>query len=270
MIETLMTSTTNNEGSTGSLRIRKLSAFAASALMACGMLSGFGSSDAAAEPQKQMHVLELFTSQGCSSCPPADELLKDLAKRDDVIALSFPVSYWDYLGWKDTLAKEEYNKRQKVYAKKRGDREIYTPQLIVNGMTHVVGSRPEAIDAAMKLTTEKLKNAHVPVTVEVADGKATVTAGSAPEGSARRDGLLSVICFSKSVEVEIGRGENTGREVTYTNVAREIIPAGKWRGSNVQYTVDLPPSRFYDGVAALLQENESAAMLGASAVALPR
>jgi hypothetical protein len=82
--------------------------------------------------------------------------------------------------------------------------------------------------------------------------------------------MLSVICFSKSVKVEIGRGENTGREVTYTNVAREIIPAGKWRGENVQYTVDLPASRFYDGVAALLQENESAAMLGASTVALRR
>jgi hypothetical protein len=253
-----------------SLRIQKLSAITACALAACGLLTGVGSSSASAEPQKQMHVLELFTSQGCSSCPPADAVLKDLAKRDDVLALSLPVSYWDYLGWKDTLAKDEFNKRQKTYAKKRGDREIYTPQLIVNGMTHVVGSRPEAIDVAMELTAEKLKNTHVRVTVKVADGKATVTAGAAPEGSARRDGMLSVICFSKSVKVEIGRGENTGREVTYTNVAREIIPAGKWRGSNVQYTVDLPPSRFYDGVAALLQENESAAMLGASAVALPR
>ena len=267
MIETLMTLTNNNEGSAGSPRIRKLNAVATCALMACGVLSGFGSSNAAAEPQKQVHVLELFTSQGCSSCPPADALLKDLAKRDDVIALSFPVSYWDYLGWKDTLAKEEYNKRQKIYAKKRGDREIYTPQLIVNGMTHVVGSRPEAIEAAMKLTTEKLKNTHVRVTVEVADGKATVTAGAAPEGSARRKGLLSLICFSKSVEVEIGRGENNGHEVTYTNVAREVIPAGEWNGKFIQYTVDLPDDESFDGIAALLQENESAAMLGATSTA---
>lgn len=270
MVKTLMTVTNNNEGGQRSPRLRKLTALAASAMTACGMLSGLGASDAAAEPQKQMHVLELFTSQGCSSCPPADAVLKGLAKRNDVLALSFPVSYWDYLGWKDTLAKDEYNKRQKAYAKQRGDREIYTPQLIVNGMTHVVGSRPEAIDAAMKSTTEKLKNTHVPVSVTVADGKATVTAGAAPEGSTRRDGQLSVICFSKSVTVTIGRGENSGREITYTNVAREIIPAGRWRGENTQYTVDLPPSRFYDGVAALLQENESAAMLGASAVAIPR
>lgn len=263
-----MTLTNHNEGSTGSPRIRKLNAVTACAVMACGLLSGFGSSNAAAEPQKQMHVLELFTSQGCSSCPPADALLKDLAKRDDVIALSFPVSYWDYLGWKDTLAKDEYNKRQKVYAKTRGDREIYTPQLIVNGMTHVVGSRPDAIEAAMKLTTEKLKNTHVRVTVEVADGKATVTAGEAPEGSARRKGLLSLICFSKSVEVEIGRGENTGHEVTYTNVARDVIPVGEWNGKFIQYTVDLPDDDSFDGIAALLQENESAAMLGATSAGL--
>jgi len=263
-----MTLKAYKEGGNRSLHTEKLKAFAACLLIAGNVVFGLVSSSAVAEPRKPMNVLELFTSQGCSSCPPADALLQDLAKRDDVVALSFPVSYWDYLGWKDTLAKEEYNNRQYEYAHKRGDREIYTPQLIVNGITHVVGSHAGAIDAAMKLTDEKLENARVPVDVEIKNGKATVTAGKAPEGSLLRDGYLSIVCYSKSVEIAIGRGENTGRDVSYTNVAREIIPVGKWNGENTQYTVDLPEGDSFDGVAVLLQESESAAMLGATATAL--
>ncbi len=94
-------------------------------------------------------VLELFTSQGCSSCPPADALLNELSKRDGVLALTMPVNYWDYLGWKDTLAAEQFTKRQRSYAEFRGDHEIYTPQLIVNGLAQVVGSREDAVDAAI-------------------------------------------------------------------------------------------------------------------------
>ncbi|MBX2804757.1 MAG: DUF1223 domain-containing protein [Hyphomicrobiales bacterium] len=236
--------------------------------MTGSLLSGFGSSQAAATPQKQVHVLELFTSQGCSSCPPADKLLKTLAERDDVIALSFPVSYWDYLGWRDTLAKEEYNIRQKYYAKMRGDREIYTPQIIVDGLFHVVGSRADAIDEAIGKTTEKLKSAQVSLDVKIEDGKATVTAGSAPDESSHRNGRISLICFSKSVGVKIGRGENYGRNVTYINVARDVVPVGAWDGNNIQYTVDLPEGESFDGVAAVLQENESAAVLGAISVDL--
>ena len=85
-------------------------------------------------------VIELFTSQGCSSCPPADALLGEYAKRDDVLALSFPVDYWDYLGWKDTLASHENTERQRAYAAARGDRQVYTPQVVVNGVEHMVGS----------------------------------------------------------------------------------------------------------------------------------
>src|ERR687884_289212 len=112
------------------MRLRLLRPLAALFLT---ILSGL----AVASPQA---VVELFTSQGCSSCPPADAMLGELARRPDVIALSLPVDYWDYLGWKDTLAQPAFSARQRAYAGARGDRQVYTPQVIVNGATPCVGS----------------------------------------------------------------------------------------------------------------------------------
>src|SRR6218665_3876173 len=91
-------------------------------------------------------VIELFTSQGCSSCPPADALFVDLARDPDVIALTLPVTYWDYLGWKDTLGKDSFAKRQKFYAKARGDGQVYTPQVVINGAAHAIGSERAEIE----------------------------------------------------------------------------------------------------------------------------
>src|SRR5215213_8380181 len=107
-------------------------------LTALGLvLLGQGASDGAiASPQA---VVELFTSQGCSSCPPADALLTDLAQRPDVVALTLPVDYWDYLGWKDTLASPAFTARQRAYAHGRSDRQVYTPQIIVNGSRPCMG-----------------------------------------------------------------------------------------------------------------------------------
>src|SRR5215475_3578675 len=94
-------------------------------------------------------VVELFTSQGCSSCPPADKVIGELAKDPDVIALSMPIDYWDYLGWKDTLADARFSARQKAYSRMRGDRDVYTPQAIVNGSAQVIGSNLESIKQAI-------------------------------------------------------------------------------------------------------------------------
>jgi len=98
-------------------------------------------------------VVELFTSQGCSSCPPADARLAELARRPDVIALTLPVDYWDYLGWKDTLAQPEFSVRQRAYSHGRGDRAVFTPQMVVNGMAACVGSDKAAIERAMERAT---------------------------------------------------------------------------------------------------------------------
>ena len=97
-------------------------------------------------------VVELFTSQGCSSCPPADKIIGELAKDPNVIALSMPIDYWDYLGWKDTLADSRFTARQKSYSHMRGDRDVYTPQVVVNGALHVIGSDRGKIENAIATT----------------------------------------------------------------------------------------------------------------------
>ncbi len=238
-------------------------------ILALSALTWANVQDVKAGPEQQVHVLELFTSQGCSSCPPADALLRKLAKRENVIAISFPVSYWDHLGWKDTLAKAEFNERQYAYAKMRGDREIYTPQLIVDGLTHVVGSSRDAVESAMNYAGERLENVRVPLSLEVEPGNAKISAGSATAGEGARSGKLWLVCFERSVEVAIGDGENSGRRISYTNVARELIPAGEWNGEIAQYTVIIPRGGSFDGVAVLLQDRESAAVIGAAVASVP-
>ena len=108
-------------------------------------------------------VVELFTSQGCSSCPNADALLGKLANRDDVIALSLPVDYWDYLGWKDTLASPKFSERQRAYARTRGDGAIYTPQAVVNGLVHVNGADEGVIQNTIEKTGKTVATAYVPI-----------------------------------------------------------------------------------------------------------
>src|SRR5882724_9843414 len=117
-----------------------------------------------AEPRA---VVELFTSQGCSACPPADKIIGELAKDPSVIALSMPIDYWDYLGWKDTLADARFSARQKAYSQMRGDRDVYTPQVIVNGSIHVIGSDRGGIEDAIDDTTKTGSAMSVPVTMSI-------------------------------------------------------------------------------------------------------
>src|SRR5437899_3718571 len=117
-------------------------------------------------------VVELFTSQGCSSCPPADRIIGELAKDPNVVALSMPIDYWDYLGWKDTLADSRFSARQKAYSHMRGDRDVYTPQVVVNGSAQVIGSDRAAIEGAIKNTGKAEGVMSVPVTMTLS-GKQT-------------------------------------------------------------------------------------------------
>src|SRR6201981_3684408 len=118
-------------------------------------------------------VVELFTSQGCSSCPPADKIIGELAKDPSVIALSMPIDYWDYLGWKDTLADARFSARQKAYSRMRGDRDVYTPQAIVNGSAQVIGSDRDSIEHAINTTENGVMS--VPVTMTVAGKQINVS-----------------------------------------------------------------------------------------------
>ena len=176
-------------------------------------------------------LVELFTSQGCSSCPPADKLAASLKASTGATVVSFNVDYWDYLGWRDTLAKPEYTQRQMDYAKSRGDNDVYTPQMVIDGERHAVGSNQDqvtnAISAAHK-TQSKL-----PMTLQANDKELIVELG---EGTPMPEATLWLMAVAPIVLVKIERGENAGHEVDYYNVVRKLVPAGMWNGQAAKLT----------------------------------
>ncbi len=222
----------------------------------------FFASPAHAGDHVRKSVLELFTSQGCSSCPPADALLGKLAKRDDIVG--YHVDYWDHLGWKDTLAKEAFTQRQRNYAESRGDREIYTPQLVVNGVAPVIGSHADDIEDAMRRTSQGLGEAWVQLALQSHGEAVDLQAGAAAPGSAYRSGTVWLAFFSNAVPVDIRRGENTGSRVTYTNVVRSLQRAGHWDGEAASFHAAIPRGSGVDGCAAFLQADGSKVILGAA------
>ncbi len=169
-------------------------------------------------------MVELFTSQGCSSCPPADQIIGELAKDPSVIALSLPIDYWDYLGWKDTLADSRFSARQKAYSHVRGEREVYTPQVVVNGSAHVIGSDLAGIESAIDDTKKAGGVMSVPVSLTVSGKQINVSVAASGEGPAH--GEVWICSISKAVPISIGRGENRGREITYHNVVRNLLKGG--------------------------------------------
>jgi hypothetical protein len=204
----------------------------------------FGSmvAPASAEPRA---VVELFTSQGCSSCPAADKLLGELSRDPSLITMSLAVDYWDYLGWKDTLALHGHSGRQRAYAEARGDREVYTPQVVVNGVVHVLGSDKSAIEKAIAQTRRNPATLSLPVTMSVADGKVTVKVPDA-QGE-KHSGEVWLCPVSGKVAVQIGRGENHDRTLTYHNVVRRWIKLGDWNGKAATYSValsDIPKDKY--------------------------
>src|SRR5919201_1519136 len=145
-------------------------------------------------------VVELFTSQGCSSCPPADKIIGELAKDPSVIALSMPIDYWDYLGWKDTLADSRCSARQKAYSHMRCDRDVYTPQVVVNGAAHVIGSDRTRIEGAIKDTGKAGKVMSLPVTMSLSGKQLTVSVAAGNEATPAR-GEVWLCAISKSVPI---------------------------------------------------------------------
>jgi hypothetical protein len=204
------------------------------AALLLGVLVCAGASPALAQNGgKPRAVLELFTSQGCSSCPAADALFVEMARDPSLIVLTLPVDYWDYLGWKDTLAHSAFSQRQRGYAKTRSDGQVYTPQAIIDGVAHAVGSDKQAmtqIIAAHQATPLPLD-----VTVQEDRGQIRIAvSGTAGAGS------VWVLPIARQRQVAIQRGENRGRDVTYVNVVRSMMRVGDWRGEAM--TLDVPLS----------------------------
>jgi len=200
-------------------------------------------------------VVELFTSQGCSSCPPADKIIGELAKDPSVIALSMPIDYWDYLGWKDTLADARFSARQKAYSHARGDRDVYTPQAIINGSIHVIGSDRAGIEGAIDNTRKTTSAMSVPVTMSIS-GKQLNVSVAASKAPTVAHGEVWICSVSKAVPISIHRGENSGREITYHNVVRNLLKLGDWNGSSGSWSVPLEniSREGVDAAAAYLQD----------------
>ncbi len=194
-------------------------------------------------------VVELFTSQGCSSCPPADRVLGELAQVPHIITLSLPVDYWDRLGWKDTFGSPVHSERQRVYSSVRGDGEVYTPQAVINGQIHVNGSSRAGIERGLGADGDKLP---VAVSVRLDGSDLEISVGAAKTGSAASATVLVMPVYN-SRQVKIGRGENANSEITYTNIVRGIDAAGQWTGDPV--TLRVPSAKFTgnDAVVVLLQ-----------------
>jgi hypothetical protein len=192
------------------------------------------SSCAGAEPRA---VIELFTSQGCSSCPPADQLLAQFASDPSLIPISLPIDYWDYLGWKDTLADPRNSARQRAYSHVRGDREVYTPQVVVNGSLHALGSDRAAIEAAIAASRKNGMTLSLPVTMAVSDGRLLVSVPGGGDGHSLAEVWVGGLV--RAATVAIGRGENRGKTITYHNVARHWVKLGTWNGKAETFTVPI-------------------------------
>lgn len=207
-------------------------------------------------------VIELFTSQGCSSCPAADALLGRLiAERKDIIALTFPTDTWDYLGWKDTLSSPKFSKRQKVYAATFKDM-IYTPQAVINGRVHLNG----ADETLLKRKIDALGPVKVPIRVWEDAGKLNIEAAATSGETAKHEGTLWLAVLSKSVTVPVTRGENSGKTLTYYNVVREITPIGMWNGKpmSAQFERSSIAGSDTDSAVVLLQESHGGPIIGAA------
>jgi len=229
------------------------------ALLAAG--EGYAAEGAAAGKPKA--VVELFTSQGCSSCVAADAYFAELAKRGDIVAISLHVDYWDYLGWRDTLGDPAHAERQRAYSEVHGTRRIYTPQIVVNGVKGLVGSKREAIEATIADSSLS-----VPVTMRHGDGTVEIEVGAVPLPG-KRPTTIRLALLTSEADVPIAEGENAGSTIEYYNVVRTMRPIGMWDGNVVKIT--LPEHEIMaDGVdacAVIVQEdlpNGPGAILGAA------
>ena len=171
-------------------------------------------------------VVELFTSQGCSSCPPADAVLERLARQPGVVAVSRPVTYWDRLGWKDTLAREANTALQRRYAARQGGDRVYTPQAVVQGDRGLVGSREADLRKLVAATSRR-------------PGPSLSIAGNLVRlhGTAKARASVTLLALRSSVPVRIGRGENTGRLIRYTNVVAAERSLGTWSGGPARFAI---------------------------------
>jgi len=229
---------------------------------------GIARADEATDPI----VVELFTSQGCSSCPPADKYLGALAQRPDVLALSFHVDYWDYIGWKDPFASHLATLRQRKYARTFDTAYVYTPQMVVNGVMQGVGSDRGTIEAA--ITHVKAEHRQHPSLIleRQSDGGITIHVGA---GSAKAQATVWLVYYDRKQVTDVPRGENAGSTLTDHDVVRRFEAVGSWKGEALDIPVaasildDFATNRDR-GLAAFVQTDGVGPILAAKVMESPR
>ena len=197
-------------------------------------------------------VVELFTSQGCAQCPPADALLTGLAEEGDVVALAYHVDYWDYVGWEDTFGNQDFSDRQRAYAKSWGSSRIYTPQMVVNGAKAVVGSRRNEVHGA-------LDGATLPLLVDIVrDGDMLKV--DVPPNTSLGDAVVWLVTYIDRADVTIDKGENAGKSMVYTQVVTGRQALGMWEGATGA-NLKLPLPEMLDdgstGIAVIVQQESN-------------
>lgn len=242
---------------TGKDRMRHI----VSAICAVTLLSpGTVFAQQSAETSMPGVVVELFTSQGCSSCPPADEFMAELASHDQVIALALHVDYWDYIGWEDSFAQAAFTERQKSYARAVKSRMVYTPQMVIGGVDRVEGNAP---DAVVNLIGKHMAQ-QSPVTLSLQRQGDSLVIRAIADPPLGRGVEVQVVRYLPSAVVEIERGENAGKTVTYRNIVTEWAKVGEWPGvAPLELTVPAPGA---EPVAVILQEAGPAAVLAAARI----
>ncbi|SCX17602.1 MULTISPECIES: DUF1223 domain-containing protein [Agrobacterium] len=233
------------------------------------MFSALIATSAYAQEQQVKGVVELFTSQGCASCPPADETLRKLIQKGDVIGLSYHVDYWNYLGWADSLASKENTERQYGYARALGRNNVYTPQAVVNGRDHVKGADIQAIYNRLDTFKSEGEGLSVPVKAQRIEDEIAIDIGA---GQGKAD--VVVAYFTREQIVDVQKGENEGKKISYWHSVYDVQTVGMWDGKSM--AVKLPASVMSKakngGCAVLLQTKDAqgnpAAIIGAS-VLLP-
>lgn len=235
---------------------------AAVAALAVATIAGVGTA-VAGSGERPPVVLELFTSQGCSSCPSADAYLGELAKRDDVLPLSMHVDYWNYIGWVDPYASEANTARQKAYMHALRTSYVYTPQLVVDGKQHVVGSDRAAVEAAIE-AAKAAQGGHVKV--EVAEERGGRMRVKVPQATIDGPAAILLVAFDRQHVTQVQAGENSGREITNYRVVRAIKKIGRFDGTETEIAFDEAatlPNLITDGCAVLVQSEKTGAILGA-------
>ncbi|MGV8937668.1 MAG: DUF1223 domain-containing protein [Allorhizobium sp.] len=210
-------------------------------------------------------VVELFTSQGCSSCPPADKAFETLARQGDVLALAYHVDYWNYLGWNDTLATPENTARQYGYAKTLGRSGVYTPQAVINGRDHMKGTDVAVINHQLEDFRAEGRGLSVPVHARIRGDEIEISIGA---GQGKAD--VVAVYYRNREDVAVAKGENKGKTITYRNSVTDVQTVGMWDGKDLHLTLpaNVVSSGKNDGCAILLQasgkKGEPGAILGAA------